>query len=191
MRSTVLACSAILAFAVGSFGSAQAATITQNISVGAFSTTSYSVPITVNAFDPSLGTLTSVTATLTGSYTSDTGAGYTEATSVLLAPSGNSLYLVSANTPNDFGGIISLSGSGTSTNSFALASLTGLGTKQLVYAFSDMGIPESDSSSGLTGTLVYTYTPAAPSPIPEPSSLMLLGTGVIGAAEAMRRRLPA
>jgi hypothetical protein len=132
-------------------------------------------------FNPSLGTLTSVTFVASG-----TASDYAQNgafSQVFFSPA------------KDFpGGILGSFGAGagtfsidqSNTSAAILAALTGTGDTTLTVA--DGAPSDIDSVSVSNAELIYTYTPATGA-TPEPSGLALLGTGALGVAGAVRRRL--
>ena len=77
---------------------------------------------------------------------------------------------------------MSFSVNGTDTSDLGL--FEGAGSEALFLDFSDS--PAGTSTAA--GTLTYNYTPTAVAATPEPSSVALLGTGMLGLAGMMRKR---
>ena len=173
-------------------------TFTASFTTGPFSYTGrepvQSTPISVEGFNPALGTLNSISASVSGSYT----------TTIL--PDHDSDFNVNLESgPNNGEGILStlqfefLSGTYTiagqtqnDTDPYLKNLFTSAGTVQFYFNYYD-ALAGSDSNAtpnGLSGLVTYNYTPAAPIAVtPEPSSLALLGTGILGVAGVLRKRL--
>lgn len=154
-------------------------------------------------FDASLGTLTSVavhiissTAHVEGTATvRPFGTGSCASDTVMLRPiaGGHFLAAISASTTfsaNPCPSTIFLQKNGNPTGSFvapgALSDYIGLGTAGIVFDY-NTSFASAGSWSG-DAELVYTYTPTT-APVPEPSSLMLLASGGLGAVGVLRRKL--
>ncbi len=155
---------------------AHADTITQE-----FTTTSNTVAsFTPGTFNPADGTLNSVTLGIQGTYTYRT-----------LSDSSFNFIL-------QYGGIFSAVPAGGSrdpgTHQVIPFSVQGDDAVTLMEAVNggELGfgvLTGQPASDNLTLSLSYNYTPAAPvAATPEPSSLALLGTGLLGVVGVMRKR---
>lgn len=137
-------------------------------------------------FDTSDGTLNSITFSLSGSFTTD--APYSTLAEV--APGSNSLaYIGEGYGGTSTGGsVVAMSSSGTVPLS-DFSYFEGTGTQDLLLEFTSEA-----TTFGTTGSITYNYTPAAPinpappAATPEPSSIALLGTGLLGLAGVVRKR---
>jgi hypothetical protein len=132
-------------------------------------------------FDPSLGTLTGVSESVSGSLTWDFGdTGQTLL--LVLAKTGASQFFFSSDAGGSQGIDVSLTGAG----GFQDPLFIGLGTTQ--ESLTAAQSPETGTLSGddLTGQVTYNYTPAA---VPESSTwaMMLVGFAGLGCA-AIRRK---
>jgi hypothetical protein len=140
-------------------------------------------------FDTSLGTLDSITIHLTGdadaagdiggggSFLSGMGAG-NEPDNVLIHGSGG--------TSSE--GSFDISVNATFSSDLSYFEGTGTSTVDLIFSGSYIDI----STKSTSGTITYNYTPTVvtpPAATPEPSSLALLGSGVLGVAGVVRRRM--
>ena len=161
---------------------AKADTITQNFTV-VFQNTPQTAENTKGflQFNPALGTLNSVTASFTGNIdfiASASDGKYTVAFDRFAGGGGSELFfsdttssMFQTNTPVDPGAV-------TAQNGF------------VNYFITDLDLEVTDgvvlAGSTATGSLTYNYTPAAVTP--EPSSLLLAGTALLGCAAQVRRR---
>jgi hypothetical protein len=183
MRSLLLS----LAFlsVLGSF-TAHAATLTENFTAnGATSQNNsggYGIDTTsFAAFDPSLGTLTGLTLSLSGTYTPSDSSDTSHLFNI--APGDDTNTDLSFNTSGSNFGIETSYHFGAAGTISPIPYFVGLGSDFLILEFNDAG-----TTSATTGSITYTYTAAPPAATPEPSSLMLLGTGVLGVAGSLRKR---
>ena len=130
-------------------------------------------------FNPSLGTLTSISQTLTGS---------TIWTAPPTAIMFMTLFTTGAIQTFSRPGRIAIDISGSTTRSSALTELTGTGQFSDTLISHDINSTGSFATAVLDGTITYDYTPAVPPPVPEPMSITLLGTGLLGLGAISRHR---
>jgi hypothetical protein len=159
---------------------ARANTITKDFTVGISGRDNRNFPTSFfDKFNPSLGTLTSISQTLTGS---------TIWTAPPTAIMFMTLFTTGAIQIFSPPGRIAIDISGSTTRSSALTELTGTGQFSDTLMSHDINSNGSFSTARLDGTITYDYTPAAPSSVPEPMSITLLGTALLGLGAISRQR---
>lgn len=183
MRRLLIAFATVFTLSVAAFGD----TLTESYTVnGTFLLNSEVDSTSLQKFDPALGTLNSVSIHVSGTvnYFDAYPAGPAGLVELYGVSTDVRRYhdLVSANEFFDEGrsGYLFVSGSDTDPND--LNEFEGSGNKDLVLDF--RGVPSLPSAhlvlSGVRGTLTYDYSPDNTAVTPEPSSLVLFATGLIG-----------
>jgi hypothetical protein len=150
---------------------ASAAQIVEDFTIGVSGDADQNVLSTpFDLFDPSLGTLTGVAESVTGSLTWDFGEDIGQTLLLALQKTGASQFFLSSGMVGNQVINVSLSGAG----GFQDPVFLGPGTTQESLAASGPGSLSGDS---LTGQVTYTYTPAA---VPEPSTWAMMLVGLAG-----------
>ena len=153
-------------------------------------TSSFAPNLSVSQFNPTEGTLTSVSVGLSGSYTTTVPP---QSESLLLVEASASELFFSTTQDESSSGMYSFTDSASKSDPTVLQYFTGTSTSVVSLFFDELGNPE-DTSNGFSATVTYTFTPATiVQATPEPSGLLLLGTSLVGLAGASWRswrRLP-
>ena len=164
----------------------------------------------IQPFPQTLGVLNSITEVIGGNATlGNAGVGATRATNIFLVSEGiMTIFPDSDGTPypvvivNDYEytspsrfGTFPLVGTGVDALGPLLATASGIGP---LYAFMTTNLQFPDSSGlgttlsfpgGIAATITYNYTPSPRAITPEPTTLVLLGTGLVSVVAFGRSRI--
>jgi hypothetical protein len=146
---------------------------------------------TFSQFDTSLGTLNSITVDVSGTANEVMVLNSFEFHGVVPGDDPNAVVGIIPGTGQigDVGSSFSFSANGTFSSDLAYFEGTGTSTVVLVFGGTTLG----NSTTNTSGTVTYNFTPVDVTPpaaaAPEPSSLALLGSGVLGLAGVLRRRM--
>jgi len=159
---------------VGGAEISSAATIFQPQNYGPLQGPDSSTSLSYNLFDPSLGTLSSVTFDFAGQFSETNGVNFTANLDV------NATILFAViGTGN--GSVQSVTSSGTASSAAVVAAFTGLGTFPADFHYQSVcGAGIATCGTGWSGSLdiTYNFTPSAAAETPLPAALPLFATGL-------------
>ena len=175
-----------LTMLVGGAEISSAATIFQPQNYGPLQGPDSSTSLSYNLFDPSLGTLSSVTFDFAGQFSETNGVNFTANLDV------NATILFTViGTGN--GSVQNVTSTATASSAAVVAAFTGLGTFPANFHYtSACGAPITGCGEGWSGSLdvTYTYTPVAVPLAPPPFWLNLLaGLAFVGLFRRLKRRV--
>ena len=163
-----------LTMLVGGAEISSAATIFQPQNYGPLQGPDSSTSLSYNLFDPSLGTLSSVTFDFAGQFSETNGVNFTANLDV------NATILFAViGTGN--GSVQSVTSSGTASSAAVVAAFTGLGTFPADFHYQSVcGAGIATCGTGWSGSLdiTYNFTPSTAAETPLPAALPLFATGL-------------
>ena len=159
---------------VGGAEISSAATIFQPQSYGPLQGPDSSTSLSYNLFDPSLGTLSSVTLDFAGQISETNGVAFTANLNV------NAIILFTVIGAGN-GSVQNVTSSTTATSAAVVAAFTGLGTFPADFHYQSVCGPGiATCGTGWSGSLdiTYNFTPSTTAETPLPAALPLFATGL-------------
>jgi hypothetical protein len=185
-----------------SIGVARADIITQTLTIPALATTTFGSQSnntivlftnSFNQFNPNLGTLNTISSTISGTVVWTVDSGFFDLFVEVLTtnPPGN-FQLATTNIGHPQGQYTIPIALTPQFGLLLLGDFTGTSTSQLRLLFSDSAMADTISSAnGFSGSITYDYTPAAAVPEPSTWAMMILGFAGVGFMAYRRKSKPA